>query len=57
MLVTTGTEPGRVWQTVLTELEALLADNDLGTVTLERAEEPPRQEPGGGKYRTIIPLR
>jgi phenylacetate-CoA ligase len=57
MLVTAGTEPGRVWQTVLTELEALLADNDLGTVTLERAEEPPRQEPGGGKYRTIIPLR
>jgi hypothetical protein len=34
-----------------------MTTRDLGTVTLERAEEPPRQEPGGGKYRTIIPLR
>ena len=56
MLLAAGTEPDRVWQTVLAELTRLLADNKLDTVTLERADEPPRQEPGGGKYRTVIPL-
>lgn len=57
MLLAEGAEPEGVWHRALTDLEGLLADNGLGAVTLERAEEPPRQEPGGGKYRAVIPHR
>ena len=34
----------------------LLAKHGLDHVTIERADEPPEQSPGG-KYRTVIPLR
>ena len=44
-----------VWKAVDDGITALLAGHGLGHVRLERAEEPPRQAPGG-KYRTIIPL-
>ncbi|MEV4927551.1 phenylacetate--CoA ligase family protein [Streptomyces roseoverticillatus] len=55
MLPAAGADPDRVWRTVLQELTRLLAGNGLGHVTVQRAEEPPRQTPGG-KYRTVIPL-
>ncbi|GAA4202145.1 phenylacetate--CoA ligase family protein [Actinocatenispora rupis] len=57
MLLADGAEADRVWRTVETELRRLLTDHTLDTVTIERAAEPPRQEPGGGKYRAVIPHR
>jgi len=50
-----GADPERVWQAVRSEITRLLAAHKLDRVTVERAEEPPKQSPGG-KYRTIIPL-
>ncbi|MEV5596763.1 phenylacetate--CoA ligase family protein [Streptomyces sp. NPDC052496] len=50
-----GADPDRVWDGARQELTRLLADNGLDHVTVERAEEPPQQAPGG-KYRTVIPL-
>lgn len=47
--------PNRIWQTVQTEITRLLAEHKLSHVTVERAEEPPEQSPGG-KYRSVIPL-
>ncbi|MGW2600302.1 phenylacetate--CoA ligase family protein [Streptomyces klenkii] len=55
ILPAAGADPDRAWQTVLQELTRLLAGNGLGHVIVRRAEEPPRQTPGG-KYRTVIPL-
>lgn len=51
-----GADPDRVWEAVRTELTRLLARHQLDHVTVERAEEPPEQTPGG-KYREVIPLR
>ena len=48
-------DPDRVWQKVRTEITRLLAEHKLAHVTVERAEEPPEQSPGG-KYREVIPL-
>ncbi len=48
-------DPDRVWQAVHTELSRLLSTYKLHRITIERAEEPPKQS-SGGKYRTIIPL-
>ncbi|HUR07505.1 MAG TPA: hypothetical protein VM347_33515 [Nonomuraea sp.] len=45
----------RVWEAVRGEISHLLTEHKVGDVTLERAEEPPQQAPGG-KYRRIIPL-
>lgn len=50
-----GTDPTRVWQQVHTEITHLLTEHKVGSIALERAEEPPQQSPGG-KYRSIIPL-
>lgn len=50
-----ATNPDRVWGTVQSELRRLLADHGLAQITVERAEEPPEQSPGG-KYRAVIPL-
>jgi putative adenylate-forming enzyme len=50
-----GASPDHVWQQVQTEVRRVLSEYRLGHVTLERAEEPPQQSPGG-KYRSIIPL-
>ena len=50
-----GADPERVWPAVHAEITRLLTDNKLEHVTVERAEEPPEQSPGG-KYREIIPL-
>ncbi|WP_370417023.1 phenylacetate--CoA ligase family protein [Streptomyces sp. QH1-20] len=50
-----GVDSDRVWQTAHKELTHLLADNKLDHITVQRAEEPPQQAPGG-KYRTVIPL-
>ncbi|MEV0280485.1 phenylacetate--CoA ligase family protein [Streptomyces sp. NPDC050610] len=55
LLPAAGADPDRVWQAARRELTRLLADNRLDGITVERAEEPPRQAPGG-KYRTVIPL-
>ncbi|MFF4220197.1 phenylacetate--CoA ligase family protein [Streptomyces nondiastaticus] len=55
LLPAAGADPDRAWQAVLQELTRLLAGSGLGHVTVQRAEEPPRQAPGG-KYRTVIPL-
>lgn len=48
-------DPERLWQAVHAEITRLLTAHKLGHVTVERAEEPPEQSPGG-KYRTLIPL-
>lgn len=50
-----GADPDRVWDAVHTELSHLLADNKIDHVRIERADEPPKQSPGG-KFRTIILL-
>ncbi|WP_306335387.1 phenylacetate--CoA ligase family protein [Streptomyces sp. KL118A] len=50
-----GADADHVWRKAHDGLTHLLADNKLDNVTVERAEEPPRQA-SGGKYRTIIPL-
>ncbi|MEU6122082.1 phenylacetate--CoA ligase family protein [Streptomyces sp. NPDC047123] len=55
MVRAAGTDPDHVWRTAHDGLARLLADNKLDNVTVERAEEPPRQAMGG-KYRTVIPL-
>ena len=52
--VATGADPGVVWQMVYAAISGVLAEHQLGGFTLERAEEPPEQSPGG-KYRTVIP--
>lgn len=51
----TGVDPDCVWQAAHTEVRRLLTEQELGHVTVERADEPPEQSPGG-KYRAIIPL-
>ncbi|WP_416972976.1 phenylacetate--CoA ligase family protein [Streptomyces sp. 4F14] len=51
-----GADPDTVWRASHDELTRLLADHHLDDVTVERAEEPPHQTPGG-KYRTVVPLR
>lgn len=55
MRLATGAGPDRVWRAVHNEITRLLAENKLDHVTVERAEEPPEQSPGG-KYRQIIPF-
>ncbi|WP_020575735.1 phenylacetate--CoA ligase family protein [Actinopolymorpha alba] len=50
-----GADADRVWQAVRDEITHLLTEHKADHVTLERAEEPPQQSPGG-KYRRIIPL-
>ncbi len=50
-----GADPDQLWQAVHTQLTRLLTEHSLGHVTVERAEEPPEQSPGG-KYREVIPL-
>ncbi|QBD79428.1 phenylacetate--CoA ligase family protein [Ktedonosporobacter rubrisoli] len=51
----TGADPDSVWQHVQSEVTRVLTEYKVGHITLERAEEPPQQSPGG-KYRSIIPL-
>ncbi len=51
----TGAEPECVWQSVHDNVTQLLSDHKLGHITVERAEEPPEQSPGG-KFREVIPL-
>lgn len=48
-------DPDQVWHVVHTEITHLLSRHKLDHVTIERAEEPPEQSPGG-KYREVIPL-
>ena len=48
-------DPQQVWEAVNAAIKDLLAKHSLGHVTVEHAEEPPEQSPGG-KYRSIIPL-
>jgi len=50
-----GADSNLVWQTLYTEIRRLLIEQKLGYVTVERAEEPPEQSPGG-KFRKVIPL-
>ena len=50
-----GADTDRIWQAIRTELSHWLTEHKLSQVTIERAEEPPEQSPGG-KYRTVIPL-
>ncbi|RVX41832.1 phenylacetate-coenzyme A ligase PaaK-like adenylate-forming protein [Nonomuraea polychroma] len=50
-----GADADRVWQTARDRVVHLLTEHKAGHVTIERAEEPPQQSPGG-KYRRIIPL-
>ncbi|WP_409234503.1 phenylacetate--CoA ligase family protein [Streptomyces sp. PA5.6] len=55
MVKAPGADADHVWRKAHDGLTHLLADNKLDNVTVERAEEPPKQA-SGGKYRTIIPL-
>jgi phenylacetate-coenzyme A ligase PaaK-like adenylate-forming protein len=45
-----------VWEAVHGRIRQLLNAHKLEQVTVERADEPPEQSPGG-KYRTVIPLK
>ena len=53
--LTNDADRDRVWQAVHTAITRLLTAHKLDHVTVERADEPPEQSPGG-KYREIIPL-
>ncbi|MFC8126211.1 phenylacetate--CoA ligase family protein [Streptomyces sp. NPDC057302] len=55
MVLAAGADPDHAWRTAHEGLTRLLTDNKLDNVTVERAEEPPQQAPGG-KYRTVVPL-
>lgn len=46
-------EPECVWQAVMSMLSQRLAQRGLSNVTVERADKPPEQTPGG-KFRTVI---
>jgi phenylacetate-CoA ligase len=50
-----GAGADQVWQTVRGEISQLLAEHKVAAVTVELADEPPQQEPGG-KLRRVIPL-
>lgn len=52
---TAGADATRVWDSVQTEIGRVLADRQLGHVSVVRAQEPPQQS-AGGKYREIVPL-
>ena len=47
LLLAVVADPDRVWQAVRAEIARLLADHRLDHVTVQRAEEPPEQSPGG----------
>lgn len=55
LLLAAGADPDQVWRAVRAEIAQLLTEHQLDHVTVQRAEEPPEQSPGG-KYRTIIPM-
>lgn len=50
-----GADLNLVWQALHNEITHLLIEYKLGHVTVENANEPPEQSPGG-KFRKIIPL-
>ncbi len=50
-----GIDTERVWHSLQTDIQHLLAERKLGHVTVERAEEAPEQSTGG-KFRQVIPL-
>ncbi|TQS24075.1 phenylacetate--CoA ligase family protein [Microbispora sp. KK1-11] len=52
---TDGADADPVWQSVRGEITRLLTEHSVADITLERAGEPPQQEPGG-KFRRVIPL-
>jgi len=52
---TADSDRDRMWEAVQTVIVHLLSEHRLKHVTVERAEEPPEQSPGG-KYREVIPL-
>jgi phenylacetate-coenzyme A ligase PaaK-like adenylate-forming protein len=54
-LQTHHADSDRVWDTVQTGIERLLAEHGLNHVVLERADEPPERSKGG-KFRQVIPL-
>ncbi|MGZ0153442.1 phenylacetate--CoA ligase family protein [Kribbella sp. WER1] len=45
-----------VWDEVRRELTQLLVEHKIVGVTIEHADEPPQQEPGG-KFRRVVPLK
>ncbi|RSO20594.1 CoF synthetase, partial [Streptomyces sp. WAC 06725] len=55
LLPATDADPDHVWHSTRLELTRLLTDNKLDHIAIQRADEPPRQTPGG-KYRTVIPF-
>ncbi|MBB3729036.1 phenylacetate--CoA ligase family protein [Nonomuraea dietziae] len=55
LLPAAGADIDGLWQIVSDKITHLLAERQAGNITLERADEPPQQSPGG-KYRRIIPL-
>ncbi|HEY3506462.1 MAG TPA: phenylacetate--CoA ligase family protein [Actinocatenispora sp.] len=50
-----GADADQVWQRVREEIAHLLAEHKATDVTVDRANEAPRREPGG-KFRRIVPL-
>ncbi|MCY1061540.1 hypothetical protein [Nannocystis sp. SCPEA4] len=53
--IAAGADVERVSQAVRDEVGRLLREHTLANVTLELADEPPQQSPGG-KFRRIVPL-
>jgi phenylacetate-coenzyme A ligase PaaK-like adenylate-forming protein len=53
--VAAGSDAGRVWEAMHTQITHLLDTHQLGHVRVERDDEPPTQTPGG-KYRSVVPL-
>ncbi|MFJ8942630.1 phenylacetate--CoA ligase family protein [Streptomyces sp. NPDC102395] len=49
-----GADRDRLWTAVRKEMSAMLSAYGAGQVSVERADEPPEQLPGG-KYRVVIP--
>ncbi len=49
-----GADPAATWEAVDRRLRDYLATQGLASVTIERADEPPLAESGGGKLRQVL---
>lgn len=54
--LTPNADADYIWQIVDAQVKHLLKQQGLSHVTVERAQEPPEQSPGG-KYRSVVPLK
>jgi phenylacetate-CoA ligase len=52
--VHSGADHAQVWEDLSRRLQAFLTSQEVAVVTLTLDDEPPRQEPSGGKFRQVM---